>query len=290
MEQEHSGYRSKEEEMAAKEFEAPQLDSGILPQENEMGKMVLEQLGNFRRTKTEQFAETNQNLQEFSKEISEKFSSEDQREIFDALTLMDTLHIYQKDRPEGSPYVSHPLFVARKVVSMSQSPDKDLVIAALMHDAVEDQADKLSSLHEQKTEGLNDEQRALLELQRRYGDRVKDIVSHLSNPDFDSILAERGVTKDNPQYQELKNKLYADHVAEAIQDPDILIVKLADFSENALSLDKLPEETEDQKSTKQKYIKKYGPVMKIFIDKLARENRFPNIRLQLEQQYSQLGT
>ncbi len=278
-----------EEEIAKFEKEPTQAEQ---PVGNEPGdrfdELLLEQLGQFERTQTEQFQATNESLENFVREINEKFSAEDQREIYDALTLMFTLHIYQKDRPEGSPYVSHPLAVAQKAIGMSPNPDKGLVIAALMHDSVEDQADKLASLTEQTDTSLTDEQKALTEIQTKYGERVANIVSHLSNPDFDAVLASQGITKENSQYKELKNKLYAEHVAEAIEDPDVLRIKLADFSENALKLSKLPTETDAQIKQKQKYIDKYVPVMKIFADRLQRDNLFPEYQTALIEEYNKL--
>lgn len=282
MEQEPTNYRSKEEEIAAKEFNNQQLDSN---DDERIDELMLEQLENFQRMPTEQFAATRHNLEVFTKEISEKYSADDQREIYDALMLMFSLHIYQEDRPDSSPYVSHPLIVARKAAELPQSPDKSLVIAALLHDAVEDQADKLSSIYDQKTEGLTDEQRALLEIQRKYGDKVENLISHLSNPDFDMILEKQGIRPENPHYRELKNQLYAKHVAESIEDHDVLVIKLSDFSENALNLSALPDGTEQQKEKKQTLINKYVPVMKIFIDRLQRDNLFPEYQEKLIKEY-----
>lgn len=251
--------------------------------------LLLQELSKFRRTETEQFDETNQILQSFENQIKEKFSGEDLKKIQDALMLMLSLHMYQKDRPEGSPYVSHPLKVAEKVLNMSAESDADSVIAALMHDAVEDQGDKLASLYGQTPEGLSQEQIALLEVQTKYGEKVGQIVNHLSNPDFDAVLAERGVKKDDPEYKNLKNQLYAEHVSEAIEDPEVLRIKLADFSENALNLSKLPTETDEQKAQKQKFVKKYLPVIRIFADKLGQTGEFPDYKERLESEFVKLS-
>jgi (p)ppGpp synthase/HD superfamily hydrolase len=277
-----SDYRSEEERIAAEQFNKEKSIN------SEMGDALLEQLSHFQRTETEQFQETNENLEKFVNKVNEQFSGDDQREIYDATMLMFTLHIYQKDRPEGSPYVSHPLAVSEKVISMSPNPDKELVIAALLHDSAEDQADKLASLSKDERQGLTDREKALAAIQNRYGGRVSNIVSRLSNPDFDAVLESQGMTKDNPQYTEAKNKLYAEHVAESIEDPDVLVIKLADFSENALKLSNLPTETEAQIAQKQKFIDKYVPVMKIFVDRLQRDNLFPEYQQKLMEEYNGL--
>jgi len=198
-------------------------------------EIMFEELGKFERTKTEQFKETTEILNNFSKKVIEKFSSEDQNKIYDALMLMYTMHIYQEDRTDGTPYLIHTLGVAKKVLEMSTNPDKDLVISALLHDSVEDQSDKMSSLSKDKDIG-NETETSLKVLEEIYGKKVSETISQLSNPDFNSILEKEGVTKDDPNYQKEKNKLYAEHVKEAIEDPDVLTVKLADFTQNALIL------------------------------------------------------
>jgi (p)ppGpp synthase/HD superfamily hydrolase len=170
---------------------------------------------------------------------------------------------------------------------MASKPDKDLVIAALMHDAVEDQSDQLSSLSGVEDRGTGIEEGSLAEIKTKYGERTANIVSHLSNPDFTMALESQGISKKDPRYQEFKNKLYADHVQEIVEDPDVLTIKLADFSENALSLDALPVETDRQKLQKQKFLDKYTPVMKIFIDRLQRDNLFPVYQQKLLEKYNQ---
>ena len=258
-------------------------------QEEPKDKFDLEVFENFNRTETEQFTETNKKLFDFTKEVGEKFSVGDQSEIYDACMLMFTLHMYQKDRPDKSPYVEHPLNVAVKVIRMMANPDKDLAIAALLHDAVEDQSGKLALLAENSQANETEEVKALGEIARKYGERVRQIVSGLSNPDFEKVLSERGVNKENPEYQSAKNKMYAEHVQEAIKDPDVLVIKLADFSENALRLSELPEDTIERKQRKQQFIAKYLPVMKIFIDKIEREQIFPEYIEKLKTEYNKFN-
>ena len=59
--------------------------------------------------------------------------------ITDAFNYADELHAGQK-RQSGEPYISHPVAVAENVISLGL--DTDSVCAALLHDTVEDCADK----------------------------------------------------------------------------------------------------------------------------------------------------
>ena len=249
------------------------------------GDDIFDQIGKFQRTKTEQFKAVNETLRTFLAELGKKFSRADQDKIRDALMLMYTVHIDQEDRVGGEPYVSHTLNVAKKVLEMFDLPDCDLVIAALLHDSVEDQAYKLSLLLKIENEVEIDEHEAALKvLENKYGQKVAKIVAALSNPDFDAILEERGVTRDNAEYTNRKNKLYAEHVKEAIEDPDVLAIKIVDFSENALKLSSWRPENEKGLAKRAKLKKKYLPVMDIFIERLAKDDLLPDFKKKIEEE------
>ena len=254
---------------------------------NETISPVPDELRKFSRSESEQFEKVNSDVDVFSKELSSKYTPEDRRVIDDALMLSFSLHIDQKDRPSGEPYIAHVMGVAARVSGMIEKPDRDLLIAALLHDAVEDQGEKLSNLG-QAEGGENQTESSLMEIQRKYGERVSRIVSGLSNPDFDAQLKQRGISEDSPDYTKLKNELYAEHVKEEIEDPDILVIKLSDFADNALSLDKLPTQTEQQIARKKKLVNKYLPVIQIFIDRLSRDNLYPQMQDKLKSEFEHL--
>jgi hypothetical protein len=56
--------------------------------------------------------------------------------------------------------------------------------------------------------------------------------------------------------EKTKNQLYKEHVEEAIRNPDIFVIKYADFARNALALGNLPDGAK-----KDKLRGKYGPVI-----------------------------
>ncbi len=204
------------------------------------------------------------------KEKLKCFNDEERRQIESALNLMIKLHINQKSRPDGKPYISHPLEVADDILVKYGVKDKDIIIAALLHDSVEDQSLALArkyikskALHSEpdlldkedieKILDMKLEEIALTELKEMFGERVGNIIKNLSNPDFNKIIAElekQGIKKT-------KFDLYKEHVAEAVKDPDTCVVKYADFARNALAIDNI-----DDEAKKEKLKKKYGPVIK----------------------------
>jgi (p)ppGpp synthase/HD superfamily hydrolase len=57
---------------------------------------------------------------------------------------MVELHLEQAPRPDGTPYIEHPLAVASQILEAMAHKDPDVVVAALLHDAVEDQTARLA--------------------------------------------------------------------------------------------------------------------------------------------------
>lgn len=130
--------------------------------------------------------------------LSERFS--------EALVLAEKLHRGQLRKGSGTPYVAHLLGVASLV--LEAGGDEDEAIAALLHDAIEDQG------------GL--QTRDLI--REKFGDRVTAIVEGCSDS-FD------GETK--PPWRERK-EAYLAHLKTA---PDsIRLVSMADKLYNAQSI------------------------------------------------------
>lgn len=83
----------------------------------------------------------------------------------DALTYACELHADQKRKGTDIPYVAHLLAVAS--LALEHGASEDEAIAALLHDAVEDQGGRATGD----------------EIRRRYGDAVADIVQACSDTD-----------------------------------------------------------------------------------------------------------
>lgn len=122
-----------------------------------------------------------------------------------ALVYATRLHAEQRRKKSKVPYVAHLLGVAALV--LEDGGDEDEAIAALLHDAVEDQGGKDT----------------LLEIQQRFGDRVAMIVDGCTDTD----------TTPKPPWQERKES-YIAHLRQA--GPDVRRVSLADKLHNARSI------------------------------------------------------
>jgi (p)ppGpp synthase/HD superfamily hydrolase len=175
------------------------------------------------------------------------------KKIEDALNLALEVHKDQKPRPDG-PYTHHILRVSNRIIEEFGIKDPELVIAALLHDSVEDQAKKLA-VFVNSTEIASDREKALVFIKNTFGERVANIVLKLSNPESET----EGFS---PQE---KNNIYKEHVKEAIEDSDVLLIKLSDFSDNTLNL-----KTVKDTVRRLKLSKKYLPVIEVFVDRIER--------------------
>jgi GTP pyrophosphokinase len=115
------------------------------------------------------------------------------------------LHAGQSRKGSRTPYIAHLIGVAALV--LEYGGDEDQAIAALLHDAVEDQG------------GI----RTLEEIHRRFGERVAVIVAGCTD----------AYTVPKPPWRERKER-YIQHLAEA--SPDVWLVSLADKVHNARSV------------------------------------------------------
>jgi len=215
-------------------------------------------------------------INNFKNKVEARFSEIDAKRINEALEFMLKIHLPQKDRVDGKPFASHPLAVAEKVMAMSDDPD--LIIAALDHDSVEDQSDRIfverinrknigSNLHFDISEATKEKYKTIFtawsfkEISELFGPKVKYYVENMTNHDFNSLadnLNLNGEDKEN-----FVNKLYAEHVEDIMNDPKLFTLKLADLSTN-INLRSLDPEGEKYKTLK----RKYKSVIEAIIEKL----------------------
>lgn len=123
----------------------------------------------------------------------------------DGLTYAATLHARQVRKGTSIPYVAHLLGV--NVLVLEDGGDEDEAIAALLHDAVEDQGGPPT----------------LAEIRRRYGDHVAAIVEGCSDTDV----------TPKPPWRERKER-YLAHIKGA--PPEVRRVSLADKLHNARAI------------------------------------------------------
>src|SRR5919202_957739 len=127
------------------------------------------------------------------------------RRFEEALTFAARLHSAQVRKGTTVPYVSHLLAVA--AVALEHGADEDEAIAALLHDAVEDQGGAATRE----------------EIRRRFGDRVAEIVDGCTDAE----------TTPKPPWRERKER-YVSHIASA--PPSVRLVSAADKLHNARSI------------------------------------------------------
>jgi (p)ppGpp synthase/HD superfamily hydrolase len=123
----------------------------------------------------------------------------------EALTFATQLHATQIRKGSGTPYIAHLLGVASIV--LEYGGDEDEAIAALLHDAIEDQGGA----------------QARSEIRRRFGDRVTEIVDGCTDSD----------TEPKPPWRQRK-EAYIAHIPNASKS--VRLVSAADKLYNARSI------------------------------------------------------
>jgi len=122
-----------------------------------------------------------------------------------ALIYATRLHGDQRRKGSGVPYISHLLAVC--ALTIEYGGDEDEAIAALLHDAIEDQGGET----------------ARVEILRQFGPRVTEIVEGCTDTD----------ESPKPPWRARK-EAYVRHVAEA--SPSVRLVSACDKIHNARSL------------------------------------------------------
>ena len=156
-------------------------------------------------------------------------SVEERHDIIDACKFGDIAHIKDK-RKSGEPYITHPIAVAEILSGFRL--DRDTIIAAILHDTVEDTQ-------------VTDNQ-----LEQRYGKIVARLVD--------------GVTKlKSSTHNKQQNKAATFHkiLTATLDDPRVLIIKLADRLHNMSTLDAV--RPEKQHSTAQETLDFYVPFARL---------------------------
>lgn len=144
-----------------------------------------------------------------------------------AFLLADTAHAAQK-RASGEPYIIHPIAVATIIAQMHL--DAESVMAALLHDVVEDTA-------------VGDE-----ELERRFGYQVRELVE--------------GVTKLEKlayhDYREAQAENLRKMILAMTKDIRVILIKLADRTHNMRTLGAL--RTDKRKRIAQETLEVFAPI------------------------------
>lgn len=144
-------------------------------------------------------------------EVSSYLSQEDVERIRQALGFSESAHEGQL-RKSGEPYISHPIAVAQILTPLHL--DAQAIMAALLHDVVEDT-------------GISSE-----ELAHKFGKSVADLVEGLSK--LERIEFE---TSEDAQAENFRKMLLA-----MARDVRVILIKLADRLHNMRTLDAMSHE------------------------------------------------
>lgn len=165
--------------------------------------------------------------------------------LTEALDLAAELH--RDDRRVREPYLNHLLRVAIRMMHHYQVRDVDVIVAGLLHDAVEDHPDELAGAHH----GEDATAAALAVLAERFGPRVARLVGAVTNPAYDP-------GRD-------KHVQYREHVAASLdREPWARVIKISDFTDNGVGVI----HTVGPKVTSS--ARKYRPLVPVYRDLVTR--------------------
>ena len=184
---------------------------------------------------SERYSRTRELLTQFDNALNVlDVSDSARRQILAARDLSVCAHFYQADRADGQPYLNHPIEVALTLVNKFGFAKPEAVIAALLHDTIEDQSHRLIELlGDAPTPGIPAHEDAKRLLGVKFGARVAEIV-------------------------------YKEHFLQILErDPEAFLVKLSDFSQNAFAVGAL---SDDSKKASLKA--RYGPVLLTLVERL----------------------
>ena len=176
--------------------------------------------------------------------LLEQFKEPDQHKIRSAIFKVFELY-GEKTRLDGTLSLNHKLRSGYHAL-LFETKDVDVVCAAFLHDFIED------GVEEGRFES-DDEVRAFLT--KNFGERVCRLVQAVSVKNTDHLSEE-----DAHEY-------YLDHFVQAIRDPSVFYVKLADFFDNGTNFFNIPK---DRNGKREEQARKYLPIYRICIERLGK--------------------
>jgi (p)ppGpp synthase/HD superfamily hydrolase len=134
-------------------------------------------------------------------------------------------HLHASQRRTREPYANHVLRVALRILCHYHVTDPDVLIAALLHDVVEDQPWAAAGV---TNHGPPPRAAALAVITAKYGARVARLVAAVTNPDRPETT--------RTDWQTL-NLQYVEHLATTLDaEPWARVLKLSDFTDNGVGI------------------------------------------------------
>ena len=168
-----------------------------------------------------------QRYQSLEDKVKKYNPSADLKRLEAAFHYADEEHAQQK-RKDGSPYITHPLAVAEIVADLGL--DLDSVVAALLHDVVED----TPATHE--------------DIAKQFGDTVADLVDGVTK-----LTRMQYTSKEEEQMENLRKMFMA-----MAKDVRVILIKLCDRLHNMRTMMYQPERKQKEKSLETMEI--YAPI------------------------------
>lgn len=191
----------------------------------------------------------------------------DTKTLADTVEFASLLHAGQtrgvRGKRKSTPYIEHPLRAAYRLVRMGVR-DQEVITAALLHDTVEDCSTIFVErvLGEESQGEVKDRERLLEYISHRYSPGTAKIVKSVTNDYQDKEEARLLLLAE-------KRRIYKDHLEREVTDsPKALLVKLADFIDNAGSLYHQDLPGNEKRVTRM--ARKYRPCAGIFIRELEK--------------------
>jgi len=140
---------------------------------------------------------------------------------------------FREGEPE-LPYITHPIDLINKLAYIGEVKDEEILIAAALHDVIEETDVELDRIKE------------------KFGERVAAIVSELTR---EEPTAEVAASLGEEELRDLRNKMLLDGVKN--MGPDARVVKLADRLSNLQAAEKTrpPEKLERYRSQSRQILK-----------------------------------
>lgn len=178
-------------------------------------------------------------IEHFMKSIVENKKPPEQYKVFNALILAIKVHIDAPNRKEGQPVIGHVIEVAQNIIDTYSIYDTDSIIAALLHDTIEDNPEYLMKRmmhYSQEAQSENISRSALNHIMSLFGKDISLLVERTTKPNFEPLIkAQKGLGRKVSE-SDIKSTLYKDFIHDTLQHPKALIVKFSDFEINALDM------------------------------------------------------
>jgi (p)ppGpp synthase/HD superfamily hydrolase len=146
---------------------------------------------------------------------TQRFDEPSRLRLTEALALASDLH--RDDHRVREPYLNHLLRVAIRIMHHYEVDDVDVIVAALLHDSVEDHPAELAGRADAPAA------EALEVLAVRFGARTAQLVGAVTNPVYDPELD--------------KNVQYREHLEVSLdREPWARVIKVSDFTDNGVGV------------------------------------------------------